>query len=160
MEVPLPPGATKPGQQTQQQQAPQQQAEQKKSTKYDSLFTGFNEQINNLTRRIRILEERYSNVRKKTQVTDQNMIEDVKNISTDIKLMNQDVDELKKQMNDFNEKTVLLLNEVKQSVKKHEFMQLEKYLNLWEPIQFLTYDQAVKLIKDYKENQDSLNKTQ
>jgi len=151
MEVPLPPNAEK----TAQQKPVEQRSEQRKSTKYDPMFSGLNEQINNLTRRIRILEERYSNVRKKTQVTDQNMIEDVKSLSTDIKLINQDVSELKKQMSDFNEKTVILLDEIKQSVKKHEFMEFEKYINLWEPMNFLTYEQAVKLIKDYKENQET-----
>lgn len=151
MEVPLPPNAEK----TAQQKPVEQRPEQRKSTKYDPMFSGLNEQINNLTRRIRILEERYSNVRKKTQVTDQNMIEDVKSLSTDIKLINQDVSELKKQMSDFNEKTAILLDEIKQSVKKHEFMEFEKYINLWEPMNFLTYEQAVKLIKDYKENQET-----
>jgi len=145
MEVPKPPDAQKPA---------EIKPEQKKPTKYDPMFSSLNEQINNLTRRIRILEERYSNLRKKTQVTDQNMIEDVKNLSTDIKLLNQDITELKKQMLDFNEKTNLLINEIKQSVKKHEFMLLDKYINLWEPMKFLTFDDAVKLIKDYKNSKE------
>jgi len=117
---------------------------------YDAAVSSFNEQINALIRTIRILEERYSNLRKKTQLTDQNMLDDAKKITTDIKLISSDITEMKKQFLEVNEKINLLSEQIKNSVKKEDLDLLSKYLNLWSPLRFVTIDEAKKIIEDNK----------
>ncbi len=117
---------------------------------YDSAVSSFNEQVNTLVRTIRLLEERYSNLRKKTQVTDQNMLEDVKNINTELKLIDSDINEMKQQFLEVNEKISLLSDQIKKSVKKEDLSLLDKYLNLWSPLKFITVDEAKKIIEDNK----------
>ncbi len=117
---------------------------------YDAAVSSFNEQMNALVRTIRLLEERYSNLRKKTQITDQNMLEDVKKITTDIKLINSDINEIKKQLLEVNEKINLLFEQIKSSVKKEDLDLLEKYLNLWSPLKFVTIDEAKRIIEENK----------
>ena len=122
---------------------------QKKSP-YDAAVSSFNEQINALIRTIRILEERYSNLRKKTQLTDQNMLDDVKKISTEIKIINSDIEEIRKQLLEVNEKISLLFEQIQNSVKKEDLALLDRYLNLWSPLRFVTFDEAKKIIEDNK----------
>ncbi len=124
-------------------------AKQKKSP-YDAAVSSFNEQINALVRTIRILEERYSNLRKKTQLTDQNMLDDVKKISTEIKIINSDIEEIRKQLLEVNEKISLLFEQIQNSVKKEDLALLDRYLNLWSPLRFVTFDEAKKIIEDNK----------
>ena len=123
---------------------------QPKKSPYDSAFSSFNEQINMLIRTIRILEERYSNLRKKTQITDQNMIEDVKKMSTEIKLVDSELSEMKKQLFDVNEKISVLFEQLKGGVKKEDINVLSRYLDLWNPMRFVTFEEAKKIIKENK----------
>ncbi|MBT3463733.1 hypothetical protein HN451_01995, partial [archaeon] len=60
--------------------------------------------INETLRRLRILEERYSNIRKKTQLAEQNMLEDTNNVTEDIKLLNINLKELRKEINEISGK--------------------------------------------------------
>ena len=122
----------------------------KKKSPYDAAVSSFNEEINTLIRTIRLLEERYSNLRKKTQVTDQNMLEDVKKINTNIKVLNSDLSEMKSQFMEVNEKIILLTEQIKSSVKKEDLALLDKYLNLWSPLSFVTMDEAKKIIEENK----------
>ena len=73
-------------------------------------------QINEIMRRLRVLEERYSNLRKKNQLTDQNMLEDIKNVSDEIHVIQSTITELKKDINEVNHKIRLLNDEIAQSV--------------------------------------------
>ena len=125
-------------------------AAQPRKSPYDSALSSFNEQINTLIRSIRVSEERYSNLRKKTQITDQNMIEDVKKISTGIKLVDSELSDMKKQLLDVNEKISLIFEQLKGSVKKEEIKVLSKYIDIWDPMRFVTFDEAKKIIKENK----------
>ncbi|MGV8151261.1 MAG: hypothetical protein ACP5NV_06045 [Candidatus Woesearchaeota archaeon] len=94
--------------------------------------------ITDLDRRLRTLEERYSNVRKKLQLTDQNMIESERSFVKEIKAINDDTLKLKKQVNDYSEKMSILSEEVGESAKRVDLKVIEKYLALWNPQIFVT----------------------
>ncbi len=121
-----------------------------KKSPYDSALSSFNEQINVLIRTIRILEERYSNLRKKTQITDQNMLDDVKKINTRIKIIDSEFSEIKKEISNINEKISFLFEQVKNVVKKEDVQVLDRYLNIWDPLRFITFEEARKLIEENK----------
>jgi len=104
--------------------------------------------INDIMRRLRILEERYSNLRKKNQLTDQNMIDDAKRMNDEIRVMQHTISELKKDVQEVNSKIKLLTEEMGQSVTKSEMNLLAKYLEFWEPMEFIRKEEAQKIIQD------------
>jgi hypothetical protein len=110
-------------------------------------------ELNNISRRLMVLEERYTNLRKKTQVTDQNMLTSGKKTMTEIQTTNSDIDELKKQLADIVDKMKIIVRELKECAKKQEVDVLNKYINIWQPINFITRDSALKLIRDEVESQ-------
>lgn len=101
--------------------------------------------ITDLDRRLRILEERYSNIRKKLQLTDQNILESEKGFIKELKIINDDTLKLKKQVNDYYEKIEIFSDEINQAAKKTDVKLIEKYLDLWDPKNFVTR----KELKDY-----------
>ncbi len=94
--------------------------------------------ITDLDRRLRTLEERYSNLRKKLQLTDQNLIESERSFGKELRTFSDELLELKRNSNDFSEKTILFQNELENTAKKNDVKVLEKYLALWSPSTFVT----------------------
>ncbi len=109
-------------------------------------------QFEEIMRRLRLLEERYSGLRKKSQFTEQNMLKDAKDLFVEIKTLNEAISELRSEMAVLNEKLLKLESEINSSVAKSELNTLAKYVDMWEPMQFLTRKQAEELLKDSSEN--------
>ena len=109
-------------------------------------------EMNNLNRRLRVIEERYSNLRKKTQVTDQNMLASNKKVMTEVQASHEEMDELKKKLADMTDKLKIIVQELKECAKHSEVQVLQKYINMWEPINFITRDSALKIIHDEVES--------
>ncbi len=105
-------------------------------------------ELNNLSRRMMVIEERYTNLRKKTQVTDQNMLTSNKKTMTEIQTMHSTLDEFKKKLDDIIEKMKIMVRELKECAKRQDVDVLQKYINIWEPINFVTRDNVVKLIAE------------
>ncbi|MBT4352494.1 hypothetical protein HOD20_08215 [archaeon] len=104
--------------------------------------------INETLRRLRILEERYSNIRKKTQLAEQNMLEDTNNVTEDIKLLNINLKELRKEINEISGKMKILNQEISSSAQKRDLDLLNKYMNFWDPMNFISREEAAKIIED------------
>ena len=66
---------------------------------------GITDQVNNISLRLRMLEEHYSNLRKKTQVIDKNMLTISKKNNKEIKAIDMSLNELKLDLGDTREKT-------------------------------------------------------
>lgn len=110
-------------------------------------------ELNNMGRRLMVLEERYTNLRKKTQVTDQNMLSANKKFMTEIQTAHAEMDELKKQINDLVEKLKIIVRELKECAKRQEVDVLQKYINIWQPLNFVTRDTVLKMVADQVEAQ-------
>lgn len=107
-------------------------------------------EIDEIMRRLRLLEERYAGLRKKTQLTEQNMLRDAKEIFQELKVLNETITELKGEMSEMNEKLLKLNEEVQGSVKKSEYNVLAKYIDFWQPLNYITKEEAEKLIRENK----------
>ena len=107
---------------------------------------------------MRVIEERYTGLRKKTQVTDQNMLTSNKKMMTEIKAGQSQLDDFRKELDDMKAKFKIMIGEIKECAKRDEVQVLNKYINMWEPINFVTRNEMGKLIKDNVEAQfDDLN---
>lgn len=107
-------------------------------------------QIDEVMRRIRLLEERYSGLRKKTQFSEQNMLKDAKDLFDENKALHEAISDITNQVSDLSEKLVKLTDEVKATVSKAQFNVVAKYVDYWQPMDFVTRKQAMELINIHK----------
>ena len=117
----------------------------------DPRVLALTKEISNLSTRLRMLEERYTSLRKKTQLTDQNLIESHKKLSSNIIAANSEVNEFKNELSQLKDETGLIISQLKESATKQEVTILQRYLDLWEPMSFVTRDEVVKMIKEVKD---------
>ncbi|PIN77685.1 hypothetical protein COV16_06605 [Candidatus Woesearchaeota archaeon CG10_big_fil_rev_8_21_14_0_10_34_8] len=103
-------------------------------------------QMRDFSRRLRILEERYSNQRKNVQVMQHNMLSEHKKLQEQMRSMQKDFDSLKKQIYEIQQQFDLIGSELRETAKREDVVVLEKYINLWEPINFVTRKEVEKLI--------------
>ncbi|MBS3133380.1 hypothetical protein J4470_04655 [Candidatus Woesearchaeota archaeon] len=101
-----------------------------------------------ITRRSRILEERYSNLERRSQVVEENMLEHHKKISSEIRLLNDDVADVKKAISDLNEKIQYLVAELQEFARKDDVQVMKKYIDYWEPLNFVTQKQVEKTVRE------------
>ncbi len=105
-----------------------------------------NDQLRSMSRRLRILEERYANQRKSHQVLEHNMLSENKKLHGALQSIQTDMDSLKKQLYEMKQKIDILGGEVAAAAKREDVIVLEKYINLWEPVNFVTRNEVEKLI--------------
>ena len=113
----------------------------------------FSEDIGNLGRRLRVLEESFTNLRRVLQVTEQNMLDKNRMFTTEIRTIVSDVSDMKKEINDIKEKIMELVKELQTAAKRDEVKVLEKYINLWNPVKFVTQNEVEQIVKEMLENQ-------
>ena len=99
-----------------------------------------------MSSRVKILEERYANLRKKAQLTDQNLLDFEKNLNSEIKLINEDLMELKRNIHDLVEKLEIMKADQSNMESLKDIKVLDKYLALWEPMNFVTREELKKLL--------------
>ena len=97
---------------------------------------------------LRILEDRYSNLRKKTQLTDQSLLETQRNFSKEKRILSEELVEAKMKMQDLIDDMRLMKTELSEAVKQKDIKVLEKYLDMWEPIQFVTRKEVEKILEE------------
>lgn len=94
--------------------------------------------VNNVAARLRVLEDRYDNIRRKTQLTEQNLLEFERRIAAQAKQMQTVLEGLEKGFSEAMEKVEAMQHELANTVKASDFKVLEKYIDAWEPLQFVT----------------------
>ena len=100
--------------------------------------------------RVRILESRYNLMRERLLLINQNMIDEYKKISEDIKIIESELKELKKDMFEIKEVLHKIVYELQFFAKKDTLKVLEKYINMWNPLSFVTEEEVLNLIKNSK----------
>lgn len=112
------------------------------------LLSDISNQINNISRSLKTLEDRYSTLRKAVQVTEQNMLTSNKKVFDSIKIINSDILEIKHGMSDMKEKLAMFAKELSLNATKEEVGILRKYIDFWEPLNFVTRNEVNKIIDE------------
>jgi hypothetical protein len=127
----------------------------KKPAASPEMFEKLSSTANSLAANLRILEERYSLMRSKSQLSEQSMIDLEKSVTKDINSLANELTDLKHEVNDLMDKLRLISEELKNLVEKDEFRVLEKYVDMWQPMNFVTRNELMKLLEQKsKELQD------
>ena len=106
--------------------------------------------LSDFNARIRALEGKYSQFGERLLVVNQNMIEEYKKIVKEIKVIEEEMKELrvdvlhmKEALKDFSKESELF-------AKKNDLKVLEKYINLWDPLKFITEEDVQRILAEEK----------
>ena len=110
----------------------------KKNKNQESGLAPISGSLNNISTRLKIIEERYASLRKKTQLTEQNIIDSEKDIFNEFTLINDNILEVKHNVKNILEKLSLLSDEISSFASETDFKVLSRYVSFWEPMDFVT----------------------
>ncbi|MDO8740081.1 MAG: hypothetical protein Q7J54_00730 [Candidatus Woesearchaeota archaeon] len=128
--------------------APPPGMDQKKGKAAPSAPSDMIMQLTGMSSRLRSLEESYINLRKKVQVSDQNMLSSNRKFADEIKAINADILDIKHEIADVKEKMLEVIKELRSSAKDEDVRVLEKYIELWQPLNFVTRNEVKKIVKE------------
>lgn len=89
-------------------------------------------------RRLRVLEERFVNLRRKAQLADEKVLNSEKRLNTEIKEVNAELTQLRRQVSDMRDSLDAVQSEMANAASVYDVKALERYLEYWEPMEFVT----------------------
>ena len=110
--------------------------------------TEMREEFNSLDRRMKIIEERYTNMRSKTKVMEQNMLTKNKTFFTEIKALNVEMTEVKKEISELKDRISSLVKELEAFAKKENVDILKKYIDIWNPVNFVSKNEVEEMVTE------------
>jgi hypothetical protein len=104
------------------------------------------EQVNEMGVRLSIIEDRSSNLSGRMQVTDSSLLKLRKRIEDEIRMLNSEVVEIRRSITELTNKVDLIIKELKTRAGKEDIETIRKYVEMWEPLNFVTREEVEKLI--------------
>lgn len=108
--------------------------------------------------RIRILESKYDSLRDRMILINENLINEYKRLNDDIKILDSELKDLKKDIFEMKDALRHVLNELQHFARKEHFKVLEKYINMWNPFNFVTEEEVLKLINEKRGVKNRISK--
>lgn len=124
--------------------------DQPRQMKQDSSLTSMNEmamQVSATSRRLRVLEERYTNLHKKNQLTDQSLLSVTKEFSKEIKALGSDLLDIKRELEDLRDKMKLAVRELQDCAKMEDVQLLKKYVDIFDFVKFTTQKDVERIVE-------------
>ena len=121
-------------------------------------LTGMTSDINSISRRLKLLEEGITNLRRFFHVTEENIISKNKHYSAELKTISSDIMEMRKEMQDVKDKVMLVIRELQSVARKEEVKVLEKYINLWNPVKFVSQNEIEDIINEVLDRREKAKK--
>jgi len=101
----------------------------------------------NMIGRIRDIENKVVILRDRIFVTDQNMVGEYRKTNMDLRNIGNELKEIKADITKLKQTIKHMIEEVEGFARKDELMVLEKYINLWNPLNFVTDKEVEQIIK-------------
>jgi len=98
--------------------------------------------------RVRTLEGKYNLLRDRALIINQNMITQYQKTSAELKTIEEDLQDIKHTIFQIKETLKHLVQEMEGFARRDEIKILEKYINLWNPMKFVTEEEVKKLIEE------------
>ena len=105
-------------------------------------------EILEMIRRSRVLEGRYANLERRAQVVEENMIEHNRKLLSGVRTLNQELVDARKAIADLAEKVEYIATELQDFARKEEIQVMKKYLDYWDPMNFVTMKQVEKIVNE------------
>lgn len=104
--------------------------------------------LSDLNSRVRILESKYNTFGERLLVVNQNMIEEYKKLMSETKAIESELRELQREIMHMKESTRDLVKEMQFFAKKDSVKVLEKYINIWDPLKYVTEKEVEKIVNN------------
>jgi len=111
-----------------------------------------NQILTDIMNRMRALESKYNLLGERLLIVNQNMITQFKKDAIEIKATNDDIKEIKTDLFKTKELIKDLSRELKFFATKEDVKALEKYINLWDPMKFITEDDLKRITQKKRKN--------
>ena len=98
--------------------------------------------------RVRVLESKYDNLRDRMILVNENLVNEYKKLNEDIKVLDSELKDMKKDIFEIKEALRHILSELQHFARKEHFQVLEKYINMWNPFNFVTEKEVLRLIDE------------
>src|SRR3989344_2654946 len=98
-----------------------------------------------INERVRVLESKYDNLRDRMILINENLVNEYKKLNEDIKVVDSELKDMKKDIFEMKEALRHVLNELQNFARKEHFQVLEKYINVWNPFNFATEKDVLML---------------
>ena len=106
------------------------------------------EEISQVNRRLKLVETSLRTMRSKVDSIERNQIENNKDNRRDIKTLEQENDELHSTLREIKQNMKIMAVEMQGAAKSEEVKVIQNYLDLWNPVKFVSPTQAKKLASD------------
>lgn len=103
-----------------------------------------------LDARIRIVESKQTLLRERLEITNQNMIKHHKKNLKELKIINSELAEIKNNITEIKDTLNRIIKEMEFFARKEKLAVLEKYINLINPMEFVTTTELKQAIKAEK----------
>lgn len=103
-------------------------------------------QLNEVASRVSLLEDRITNLTRRMQVSDNNILGMRKRSDDEFKAINSELIEVKRSITELNNKVELIIKELKTRAGKEDVELVRKYISMWEPLNFVTRAEVERLI--------------
>lgn len=100
--------------------------------------------------KLRMLEERYSMLRKKTQLTEQNLIRFERDVDSELKMLNEQIADFKTQVQKLRDQIDVLITRTEEFARGEEVKVIAKYLEYINPSRFITREEAQRMLDGSK----------
>jgi hypothetical protein len=107
--------------------------------------------ILNVVQNQKEIESNFDLLSEKIELLDHNSIKNFKKITEDIKHIRGDLRDLKQDIENMREFNIKVTKQMKLVAPKDEVMKLERYIDLWNPMDFVTREELTKRNNDMKE---------
>lgn len=107
-------------------------------------------ELANINRRIRIIEEQLATLRSHIDMLDSSLVEKHKSSGEDIRTVQASVREIKAELKENRELFERIANKLADFASKENVKVLERYINFWNPLHYVTKQEVVDLIKEKK----------
>ena len=106
--------------------------------------------IVDLNNRVRTLENKYNLLGERLLIVNQNMIEEYKRLLREMKVLNEDLREIKQEMFLTQDTMRNVVKEMELFAKKEQIKVLERYIELLNPMRFVTEEEVEKIVREHK----------
>jgi len=108
--------------------------------------------LNTIAARLRISEERYTELRKKLLMIERNMLLHNKKLLAETKTLNSETSELRHMVHQLEDRILTIIKELKLLARREDIDVMKKYIEIWDPTRFVTRKSVERMIKDILES--------
>lgn len=98
----------------------------------------FQSEMSNMISRLRLLEERHTNLQRKMHMIEEHYLTNTKETKSEIKIMHSELVEVKRSVKEFGEILERITRSMEDFATRDDVKLIEKYVNLLDPTNFIS----------------------